>query len=66
MKYAWSVKMFRYGRNGEHWDTTEYNAVIASSIKDACRIGLRQAIEDSGFKSKWVVISATRGDWVVT
>lgn len=65
VKYSWSVAMRRYSRRGEHMDTTEYGAVIATSIDDACHRALKQAREDSGVKSGWKVTSAIRGDWVV-
>ena len=66
MNFAWKVKIVRYNRHGCQIDHYEYNAVIAANIKQACQRGLKQAINDSGIKSKWSVTNAERGEWVVS
>lgn len=62
MNYAWKVDLKR--DTGYFGDKYSYT-VAARSLRDAERKALKQAISDSGYKTKWVVISAVRGDWIV-
>jgi hypothetical protein len=66
-QHAWTVALRRFARGGgvSATEYSEYRAVIASNIEEACRKGIRQAREDSGYTQGWVVVKAERGDWVV-